>query len=41
MFCGGHNSEFSEQNFAYKSEHDKCVLQQNSGKDFATFFEGA
>ena len=41
MFCGGHNSEFREQNFAHKSEHDKRVLQRNSGKDFATFFEGA
>ena len=41
MFCGGHNSEFSEQNFADKSEHDKRVLQRNSREDFATFFERA
>ena len=40
MFCGGHNGEFSEQNFADKSEHDKRVLQRNSRKDFAAFFEG-
>ena len=24
-----------------KSEHDKCVLQRNSRKAFATFIEGA
>ena len=41
MFCGGHNSEFSEQNFAHKSEHDKRVIQRNSRKDFAAFFERA
>ena len=41
MFFGGHNSEFNEQNFAHKSEHDKRVLQRNSSKDFAAFFEGA
>lgn len=38
MFFGRYGSEFSEQNFAYKSEHDKCVLQRNSRKDFAVFF---
>ena len=26
MFFGEANSEFCEQNFAHKSEHDKCVL---------------
>ena len=40
MFFWGHNSEFREQNFADKSEHNKRVLQRNSGKDFATFFKG-
>ena len=39
MFFGGHNSEFCEQNFADKSEHDKRVLQRNSREDFAAFFE--
>ena len=32
MFFGGHNRKFGERNFAHKSEHDKCVLQRNSGK---------
>ena len=41
MFCRGHNREFCEQNFAHKSEYDKRVLQRDSRKDFATFFEGA
>ena len=41
MFCGRHNRKFREQNFAYKSEHDKRVLQRNSRKDFAIFFERA
>ena len=39
MFFGGYNSEFCEQNFAHKSEYDKRVLQRNSRKDFAAFFE--
>ena len=41
MFCGRHNRKFRERNFAYKSEHNKSVLQRNSRKDFATFSEGA
>ena len=28
MFFGGCNSEFSERNFAHKSEHNKHVLQR-------------
>ena len=35
IFFGGHNSEFSEQSFAYKSEHNKRILQRDSGRDFA------
>ena len=41
MFFGGHNSEFCEQNFANKSEHNKRVLQRNSREDFTAFFERA
>ena len=41
MFCGGHNRAFCEQNFAHKWEHDKRVLQRDSRKDFAAFFERA
>lgn len=39
MLFGGHNSEFCEQNFSDKSEHNKCVLQRNSEKIFAAFIE--
>ena len=41
MFLGRHNSEFCEQNFADKSEHNKRVLQRNSREDFTVFFERA
>ena len=40
MFYGGHNRRLPRVKLCtYKSEHDKCVLQRNSWKDFAVFFE--